>query len=70
MNDDDDDDYVAAAAAASDILCCVGCLNKSLEKTPVWLPHRPNTGYNKHFSRVLLYLLLHVQKIPFSLFLS
>jgi hypothetical protein len=49
-----------AVVVASNILCCVGCLNKSLEKAPVGLPHRPNTGYNKHFTRVL-YLLLQVQ---------
>jgi hypothetical protein len=47
-----------AVVVARDILCCIGCLNKSLEKAPVLLPQRPNTGYNKHFPRVL-HLLLH-----------
>jgi len=49
------------------VTCCVGCLNKSLEKAPVGLPHRPNTSYNKHFPRVL-YLLLHVQNTFHSVY--
>jgi len=59
---------VAVVVVASGILCRVGCLNKSLEKAPVWLPHRPNNGYNKHLPR--LSFTTRVKHIPFGLFLN